>query len=96
VGILPSNIPFVDLLSWNWGSFQTLNIIYASSFVGFAAYRDCKLESGWVDGFGRDDRYPNENESARSRIRDEVTKLYFGLNNIPIYAIFGRILSSMF
>jgi hypothetical protein len=37
VGILPSNIPFVDLISWNWGdwgSFQTLNITYASSFVG--------------------------------------------------------------
>jgi hypothetical protein len=30
VGILPSNIPFVDLLSWNWGSFQTLNITYAT------------------------------------------------------------------
>jgi hypothetical protein len=37
VGILPSNIPFVNLLSWNWGSFQTLSASYASSFVGTSA-----------------------------------------------------------
>jgi hypothetical protein len=40
VGILPSNNAFVDLLSWNWGSFQTLDLTFASSFVrlGFGLY----------------------------------------------------------